>query len=77
MAPGAGLLNRREQKHHSKPSAPRGSCIARGDEANADVFDYIERSYKSETDTWHQVQTDASVTIRLLMLALAQRVSHI
>jgi hypothetical protein len=29
--------------------------------------------FSQRRDTWHQVQTDASVTIRPLMLALAQR----
>jgi putative transposase len=28
-----------------KPSAQRAGCIARGDEARADVFDHIERFY--------------------------------
>ena len=35
----------RASSRHSKPSAPRASCIARGMKTKADVFNYIERFY--------------------------------
>ena len=43
----------------------------------ADLYPYNHHTLARHRDTWHRVQTDASVTIRTLMSILAQRVSHI